>query len=221
LSKSLSNLSLKTELLANMTDMIEKHNLNIQEGIVSAHNQREKIISQNSTMINLLTTLVESKNDTIINKINKRTLTTVGKDLVNNYIDDEFENENHNNHIYNDNNNNDSNAEFTTATSFQPLPRQPPPPLLPPSLPPQQKSSSNPLRQNKDLSCGTTKSQNEIVSSLISSNQKLPDLKSFKKKFRTEFKNLIPSASQLLTMNEIKNRHNSEVKKLDGKIFII
>jgi hypothetical protein len=85
MSKSISNLSLKSELIVNAVDMLETNNELASKAAIQRQKiieQNEKVIEQNSAVLRCLMTLIETKNFKDINNTNTRTLSEIGEQLI-------------------------------------------------------------------------------------------------------------------------------------------
>lgn len=83
LDRSLSNLSLKSECILNLADMVEENNMFFQQALVyaqDANQQSKTLIDQNNSIIDLLRSLAEKDNQIKINNSVNRSTADIGLD---------------------------------------------------------------------------------------------------------------------------------------------
>jgi hypothetical protein len=231
MSKSISNLSLKSELIVNAVDMLETNNELASKAAIQRQKiieQNEKVIEQNSAVLRCLMTLIETKNFKDINNTNTRTLSEIGEQLIKSsgYLSNENLNE------IEEPTQVPTLHQTVSSITITPIPKNQDAAKLTSSslVSKSQKkeahveiSNFNNKKQSTQANSSSlvSNSLNKVIHGEISnSNKKLPTLAAFKKKYDVEFKNLIPRESQKLTVTQLKKIHPNELKKLDSMFWI-
>jgi len=193
LERSLSNLSLKSELLAQIGDRLESHEIIIKQSLVLANGaaadrqmliqQNDKIFLQNEKLINYF----YQKETNMIDQSIQRTTAAIGLAIASQ--EEEEDNEANENQV-----SEDSVVENGANGN--------------------QGSEDSVVENESNTSSSLNK---ELSGSLLNSKKTPPNLQSFKKKYNSEFSGLIPALSQTLKMPAIKQNHPTLLKKIDRK----